>query len=441
MPNGQNSPALRAGGAMRSGLCTCLVTGLMLAGTTGASASAQAPNPNASTVDAPQRASGYPTPGQPAAPAGDDQPSTTVAKQESDVRVATLHAGLSADSSAELLEALQGGMDPSARMLAETVQINAPDVLVLTGVSYDESQQITETLNQQYLSRGQNGQTGMQYPYTFTAPTNSGIDSGADLDGDGRIGGPEDAIGYGRHAGERGMAVFSAHPIAEDEIRTFQEFLWQDMPGNAMPAGRFSELEQSVLRLPSTSMWDIPIEVPDQDKHVHVVATDLNSSPGSGALDTARNEDQRRLVADFVSDSSWYLYDDDGAYGGLDHGSSFVVAGGLAEERELLDFSTEEVPELSTLLEGDALQDPAPQAITEEPLPERRDPASDLQATQGLDSGGAVRASYVLPAAALDVEQTGVFWPAEGEFGYDLVDPDEPAAPAGRLVWLDIAGS
>lgn len=433
MPTGPMHPALRTREVLKKATSACLLAGLMVAG----AASAQASTPEtAATTQLP----GYPTPGQPASPSAEEQPSTTVEKDERDIRVATLHAGLRAESSAVLLEELQGGMHPAARVLAETVQANAPDVLVLTGISYDENQEIAETLNRQYLARGQNGQTGMQYSYTYTAPTNSGIDSGADLDGDGRVGGPADAIGYGNHPGERGMAVFSTRPVVEDEVRTFQEFLWEDMPENSIREGQFSKLEKSVLRLPSTTMWDIPIEVPGEAEHVHVVATDLNSSPRSARPDDARNEDQRQMVADFVSGSAWYLYDDDGVRGGLGAEDPFVIAGSLADEQELMTSPAEKVPELSTLLESEVLQDPAPEAVTDEPLPER-DEAADPQATQGLSNGDAVRSSYLLPATAIEVVGTGVFWPAEGEFGYDLVDPAESASPSGRLVWLDIATS
>lgn len=437
MPNGQQRSELRARGLTRSSITGCLVAGLVMAGSSGAHAT----DLTSDSAGAASPTSFYPTPGQPPITPDSQDPTTTVEKSVGDLRVATLHAEISGGSSAEVLEELSGGMHPQARVLAETVQVNAPDVLVLTGLSYDEHQQIAASINEEYLSRGQNGQTGIDYSHIYTAPTNSGIDSGADLDGDGRVGGPGDALGYGRYAGERGMAVFSVHPIVEDEVRTFQEFLWQDMPENSLPAEEFSTLEKSVLRLPSTSMWDIPLEVPGEPDPVHLVATDLNSPPGPTAPDTARSEDQRRMVSEYVSGAAWYLYDDDGAYGGLDSAAPFVVAGGLADAQELQTWPNQRVPELSSLLEGESIQDPGPEAITEEPLPERREATVDPQATHGLSGDTAVRSSYVLPAAALNVDNSGVFWPAEGEFGFDLVDPADPDSPAGRLVWLDIAGS
>lgn len=453
MPKGQQRSELWARGSLRSGIAGCLAVGLMVAGSSGAHAATPTSSPNSDSTSSDLASSNvgrpgdvssapfYPTPGQPLARAESQEPATTVEKTTGDIRVATLHAQIRGGSSAEVLEDLDGGMHPQARVLAETVQVNAPDVLVLTGLSYDEQQQIATRVNEEYLSRGQNGQSGIQYPHVYTAPTNSGIESGADLDGDGRIGGPADALGYGRYAGERGMAVFSTYPIAENEVRTFQDFLWQDMPGNSIPEDEFSKLEQSVIPLPSTSLWDIPLEVPGETGHVHVVATDLNSPPGPTSPDVARSEDQRRMVAEFVSGASWYLYDDEGAYGGLEPGTPFVLAGSLADAQEMQTWPDDQVPALDSLLKGGALQDPAPEAITTEPLPQRRDAAVDPQATHGLAGGDAVRSSYVLPAAGLDIDSSGVFWPAEGEFGFKLVDPADPDAPVGRLVWLDIAGS
>src|SRR5699024_9232680 len=117
---------------------------------------------------------------------------------------------------------------------------------------------------------------GLNYPHVFTAPTNSGKQSGADLDGDGMIGGAGDAIGYGDYPGQHGMIVFSKHPIAEDSVRTFQDFLWRDLPDGSMPQG-YSELEESILRLQETSLCDVPIEVPGESDPVHVIATALAS--------------------------------------------------------------------------------------------------------------------------------------------------------------------
>ena len=47
---------------------------------------------------------------------------------------------------------------------------------------------------------------------------------------------------------------------------------------------------------------------------------------------------------------------------------------------------------------------------------------------------GNLRLDYVLPSADITVLNCGVFWPAGGEAGHDLV-----SASDHRLVWLDIS--
>ena len=74
------------------------------------------------------------------------------------------------------------------------------------------------------------------------APSNTGISSGFDLNnngvtdttpGDGSYG--DDSLGFGLFPGQFGLVVYSQHPILTDDVRTFQHFLWKDMPG-ALPA-------------------------------------------------------------------------------------------------------------------------------------------------------------------------------------------------------------
>lgn len=421
MPKGLSMSVAQRREARRSGVAAVAAAGLLLLGTSGA---------QATTSD-------YPTPGQPVASGESvedlDPAATTVEKDEDDLRVATMSADLTGASTEEVLVDLRDGL-PEARTLAETVQINAPDVLVLTGVSSDEQGEIAGTLNEEYLAVSQNGQEPLDYPHVFTAETNSGLDSGADLDDDGVIGGPGDAIGYGEYPGHYGTVIFSKHPIEEDQVRTFQEFLWDDMPENSMEEDDFSELERSILRLSTGTLWDVPISV--DGEHVHLVASSVALPEEAQSVDTDRGGDERRMMEDYVSGDGWYLYDDDGEEGPLIPGNRFVLLGqpmsphGLEDEAEGLD----------SLLSSYVLQDTEPTAVTEQPVDERvgAENGTDESATRAVPSGTDVRASYALPGAMLEVSGSGVFWPGEGEYGYELVDPESPDAPEGRLVWLDV---
>ena len=70
-----------------------------------------------------------------------------------------------------------------------------------------------------------------------------------------------EAFGFGEFPGQYGMVVYSKFPIDVDAVRTFQNFRWQDMPGNLLPTDFYDEQEQAILRLSSKSHWDVPIQV------------------------------------------------------------------------------------------------------------------------------------------------------------------------------------
>src|SRR3970282_2341792 len=105
------------------------------------------------------------------------------------------------------------------------------------------------------------------YAYTFVAEANTGIPSGFDLNNNGVIAGADDAFGFGFFPGQFGLAVYSRFPIVADAIRTFQHFLWKDMPGALLPddpataaaADWYSAAEMAVFRMSSQSHWDVPL--------------------------------------------------------------------------------------------------------------------------------------------------------------------------------------
>lgn len=421
---------------MASGAAMSLAAGLALSSTVPAQASHTAGGEFEQTSNS---SSTYPAPGQPVSGSGAEQAdpdATTVQRADGDLRVATLNAEITGSSVDDVLDDLDGGGDAEAQTVAETAQLNAPDVLVITGISYDEDEKIAETFNEQYLARSQSGADPLDYPYVYTGETNSGLDSGADLDGDGQIGGAGDAFGYGNYTGEHSMAIFSTQPIVTDEVRTFQSFLWDDMPDNDMPEGDYSEVERSIMRLACATVWDVPVETEDGD-HLHLVAMTKPVIGGDVEVDVNRGNDQRRLLADYVSGDGWYIYDDDGEEGGLNPGDDFLVVGQPANKMPDVD------EDLAILLDSPFLQDPEPEAVTEQPLTSRPGAAggSDSEATRSVPGGQDVRASYALPSNTMSVSDSGVFWPGRGEFGFDLVDPAQDTSPENRLVWVDLGHS
>ena len=105
-------------------------------------------------------------------------------------------------------------------IVAGAIAENAPDILLVN--EFDYSSEAVELFRENYLD-------GV-YPHSFTAPVNTGVDSGLDLDSDGSLGGPNDAYGFGVFPGQYGMQWLSKYPISVEGVRTFQDFLLKAMP-------------------------------------------------------------------------------------------------------------------------------------------------------------------------------------------------------------------
>ncbi len=58
-------------------------------------------------------------------------------------------------------------------------------------------------------------------------------------------------------------------PDRTGSVRTFQNFLWKDMPNSLLPRDYYGE-NADALRLSSKSHWDVPVDV--NGKTLHVLA-------------------------------------------------------------------------------------------------------------------------------------------------------------------------
>jgi glycerophosphoryl diester phosphodiesterase len=388
-------------------------------------------------------------------------------------RAATFNASLNRATGGELVADLATPDDSQAQAVAEIIQRAAPDVLLLNEFDYAPYDTAAGLFRLNYLDRPQDtlgvgGAQAANYPYAFVASSNTGIASGADLDNDGRVvtepGAPgygDDALGFGAFPGQYGMAIFSKYPILEDQVRTFQTFLWKDMPGARLPddpgspapADWYSPEELAVLRLPSKSFWDVPVLV--DGEVVHIIALHPTPPTFDGAEDRngLRNADEIRLAADYVTPGrGGYIYDDEGRYGGLEPGARFVVMGDL--NADPLDGDSADQAILQ-LLESDAVDPslrPASAGGVEQArlqgganAAHRGDPAFDT-ADFADAAPGNLRVDYVLPSdAGLAPRAAGVFWPQSDDPLFPLVGTFDPAQPGGfpssdhRLVWTDLA--
>lgn len=103
------------------------------------------------------------------------------------------------------------------------IQRTRPDLLLINEFDFVEGGIAAELFQQHYLSIPQNGAEPIVYPYYFVAPSNTGIDSGFDLNNNGIFNEADDAFGFGFFPGQYGMVLYSKYPILDDDVRTLEE--------------------------------------------------------------------------------------------------------------------------------------------------------------------------------------------------------------------------
>ncbi|MFF5984217.1 endonuclease/exonuclease/phosphatase family protein [Streptomyces olindensis] len=371
------------------------------------------------------------------------------------VRFATFNASLNRSAQGALIRDLSTPDDAQARNAAETIQRVDPDVLLINEFDHDDQGAALRLFLRNYLAVGHNGARPVRYPYRFTAPVNTGVATGVDLDGrNGAVTTPgsdaygQDAFGYGWFPGQYGMVVLSKHPIDTRAVRTFQRFLWKDMPGNVMPEGYYSDEARAILRLSSKSHWDVPVRIGRETVHFLVSHPTPPTFDGPEDRNGRRNHDEIRLWADYIGDRrrGAYLYDDRGRRGGLRPGARFVIAGDLNADPYDGDSYDHAVRQL--------LEHPAVHPAATPPASaggvaaarlqgganasHRGDPAFDT-ADFGDTAPGNLRVDHVIPSRGLIPGANGVFWPVPGDPLYRLVG-DGKTVPTSdhRLVWQDV---
>lgn len=372
--------------------------------------------------------------------------------QDEPLRVATFNLSLNRNAPGQLVADLSTGANAQARTVAEIIQRANPDVVLLNEFDYVEGGVAVDLFRDNYLEVGQNGAEAVEYPYAFVAPSNTGVPSGFDLNNNGVVAGGDDAFGFGVFEGQYGMVVLSKHPIATDDVRTFQQFLWKDMPGALLPddpateapSDWYSPEELAVFRLSSKSHWDVPVQVGGQT--VHVLASHPTPPTFDGAEDRngTRNHDEIRFWADYVTPGAGrYIYDDEGGRGGLSPAESFVIVGDqnadpldgdsvdaaihqLLDNRRIVD----PLPASAGAVEAAVLQGGANAAHLGDPRLDTADFADTAP--------GNLRADYVLPSRTLGIAGAGVFWPVQADPLSALTGVFPFPSSDHRLVWVDV---
>lgn len=377
------------------------------------------------------------------------------------VRFAAFNVSLFRATDGELVDDLTAGDDAQAQAVAEIVQRNRPDVLLVNEFDYDDGDVALDAFHDRYLAVGQGDADPIPYPHRVAFASNTGIPSGFDLNNDGQtVTTPgsraygDDAFGFGEFPGQYAFAVYSRHPIDTGGIRTFQEFLWRDMPGALLPddlatpepADWYSDEELDVVRLSSKNHVDVPIEVGRWT--IHLLASHPTPPGFDGPEDRngRRNHDEIRFWADYIRPGrgSAYISDDQGDRGGLRPGARFVIAGDLNADP----LDGDSLPgAIQQLLEHPQVRDPRPTsagAVEAAAVQgganaaHRGDPALDTADFNDNPAPGNLRADYVLPRRNLRVSDAGVFWPVAADPLSRLTGTFPFPSSDHRLVYVDI---
>ncbi|MDX1781808.1 MAG: endonuclease/exonuclease/phosphatase family protein [Thalassovita sp.] len=296
--------------------------------------------------------------------------------------------------------------DPQVQAVTRVLARADADIVVLQGIDFDRGAATLTAL------RAAIAAAGINYPHLFALRPNSGWQTGLDLDGDGRIGGPRDAQGYGRFAGQGGMAVLSRFPVDRQGVVDLSGLLWSDLDAAEGPSAPdvLGGQAAKVQRLSSVGHWVVPVELPDNDRITLLV---FHATPpvfdGSEDRNGYRNADELRL---------WLAYLDGEL--GTPLSAPFVIAGDANNDPRR---GEGHKTALHSLLNDPRLLDPAPRS------------AAHHADTVLWQVTGPMRVDYLLPSSDLIVRGAGVLWPGTDDPFLSVVE----AASRHRLIWIDVA--
>ena len=369
-----------------------------------------------------------------------------IIEHQSALKIATFNVSMDATNylpehkigtGAELITALKINHQ-QIKNIAEIIQRTRPDIILLNEFDYiEDPKQGVELFLKEYLSKSQQATLPIDYPYYFFAPVNTGISTPFDLNNDGKTtGNLADAQGFGHFPGHFGMMLLSKYPIDNQNIRTFQNFLWKDMPNAIVPIDPitkepwYNNQEWQALRLSSKSHWDIPVNV--EGKIIHILASHPTPPVFDGEEDRngARNHDEIRFWQDYITpNTGHYIYDDNGKKGGIKTHTRFVI---LGDQNASKNEGGARKEGIGNLLASPYINDD----ITPASIAGQINNSSSYSANH--TSGWGMRADYVLPSrAGIKLEKSGIFWPEKNSPLYRLIET-RSASSDHRLVWADI---
>ncbi|MDO8985265.1 endonuclease/exonuclease/phosphatase family protein [Cypionkella sp.] len=327
-----------------------------------------------------------------------------------DLRVAIYNIDFWAKGPGLALQSLTRGDNPAQLAAIQVIAKLDANVLLLTGIDYDLHGDTLAALEKRLT------EAGASYPYRLPLRPNTGVATGLDLDGNGILGEPRDAMAYGRWAGEGGMAILSRLPIDTENIRDFSGFLWADLPGALMPP----DTPPGQL-LSTTGAYEVPITLPD-GKILRLLAYYAGPPIFDGPEDRngRRNHDESAFWLHLLAGDLHFKPPE----------PPFVILG--QSNLDPADGAGRKQA-ITALLHHFALQDPRPRGQSTRHDPgQSGDPALDTALYPVI---GGLRVEIVLPSKDLHITASGVEWPPDSDPTAAILT----TASRHHPLWVDLA--
>ncbi|WP_395540787.1 endonuclease/exonuclease/phosphatase family protein [Neotabrizicola sp. sgz301269] len=289
---------------------------------------------------------------------------------------------------------IASGKDAQVLAVLHVLATLDADILLLTGVDYDRELIAAELLSDRLAVLGADS------PHRFALRPNTGWQVGLDLDGDGQLGGPGDAQGWGQFSGQGGMLLLSRLPI-DPGVTDHSAFLWRDLPGALLPPAMSAEAK-AVQRLSSTGHWQVPVLLSD-GKILTLLAWHATPPVFDGPEDRngRRNHDETAFWLALLERRLPGLAPPEGP---------FVLLGTANLDPEDGEGRRDAV---DALLASPQLQDPAPRAPFAPP-PDRGQKGDAALDTAVFPQTGGLRVELLLPSAGVTVLSSGVMRAPQG---------------------------
>ena len=374
-------------------------------------------------------------------------------KSENCLRIATYNASLNRPTAAKLTEDLKAA-DAQVQAIATVVRAAQPDLLLINELDYSAETDNAALLEKNFFANSKPDLLGgaeWAMPFHYSAPSNTGISSGMDLDNNGRTEEPNDCFGFGRFPGQYGMAVFSRFKIDADKAITLQKFLWSQLPDARRPVNPKTEkpfntdVTWGKMRLSSKSFWDVPIHTPLGIVHLLASHPTPPAFDGSEDRNGCRNHDEIKLIQHYI-ESSAALRDDRDREVKFPSNEAFVVLGDLNCDPNDGDSQANAIKTL--LSHPQMAQAAAPRSSGAEAAAKRqgklnakhRSDAAEDTADFNDTSVGNLRVDYALPSKHLEVVASGVFWPLHENVPSEKLEVVKKLLDASdhHLVWIDV---